>query len=82
MIDFHLDKVYPFLVRQSNQSNDGMLTDRSNITFNNETEQEDEDFDKEDSYHQRDTRQNFLTKSNQGQFVSETTQSLMGSSDQ
>ena len=60
LIDFHLDKVYPFLVRPRNLGNESLNTERS--FFKNETEQ-DEDLDKDtqsqdfqNNYHQRDTR--------------------------
>jgi len=84
VIDFHLDKVYPFLVSQRNEGNETLNSERS--IYKNEREQDDEgDLDKETQsqdtfYQKRDTRQQFLTQSNTGVFVAETTQSLMGQS--
>ena len=52
--------------------------------YKNETEQ-DEDLDKDtksqETFYQRDTRQQFLNQSSGGNFVAETTQSLMGQSE-
>ena len=46
VIDFHLDKVYPFLVSQRNEGNETLNTERS--IYKNETEQDDEgDLDKD-----------------------------------